>query len=50
MNLTQFEIMVSLAENKNFTEAAEAIGITQAAASHALAKLERELGVTLFER
>ncbi|MEM8531128.1 MAG: LysR family transcriptional regulator [Chloroflexota bacterium] len=50
MNLTQFEIMVSLAEEKKFTEAAEAIGITQAAASHALSKMEDELGVKLFER
>lgn len=50
MNLTQFEIMVSLAEKKKFTEAAEAIGITQAAASYALSKMEDELGVKLFER
>ncbi|NOK62804.1 MAG: hypothetical protein GFH27_549305n227 [Chloroflexi bacterium AL-W] len=50
MNLTQFEIMVSLAEERKFTEAAEAIGITQAAASHALSKMEDELGVKLFER
>ena len=50
MNLTQFEIMVSLAKEKKFTEAAEAIGITQAAASHALSKMEDELGVKLFER
>lgn len=50
MNLTQFEIIVSLAKTRNFTEAAESIGITQAAASYALSKIEAELGVALFER
>ena len=50
MNLTQFEIIVSLAKTKKFTEAAEDIGITQAAASYALSKIEAELGVVLFDR
>jgi|GEM_PF-801354 len=50
MNFTQFQCLVALAETGSFTEAAYTIGMTQSAVSHALAALEKELGVTLLER
>lgn len=50
MNISQLESFAALAEIASFTEAAEALHLTQSAVSHALAALERELGVTLIER
>jgi DNA-binding transcriptional LysR family regulator len=50
MNFSQLQSVVALAETGSFTEAAFAIDLTQSAVSHALATLERELGVTIFER
>lgn len=50
MNFSQLQSMVALAETGSFTEAAYAIDLTQSAVSYAISALERELGVTLFER
>lgn len=50
MNFSQLQCFVALANTGSFTEAAYAIDLTQSAVSHALAALERELGVTLLER
>jgi DNA-binding transcriptional LysR family regulator len=50
MNLTQLEVLMVIAETGSFTEAANRIGLTRSAASHAVANLETELGVTLLER
>jgi DNA-binding transcriptional LysR family regulator len=50
MNFSQLQSFIALAETGSFTEAAYAIDLTQSAVSHALAALENELGVTLFER
>jgi DNA-binding transcriptional LysR family regulator len=50
MNFSQFQSLVALEETGSFTEAAFAIDLTQSAVSHALAALEKELGVTLLER
>ncbi len=50
MNFSQLQSLVAVAETGSFTEAAYAIDLTQSAVSHALAALERELGVTLLER
>ena len=50
MNLTQLEVLMVIAETSSFTEAANRIGLTRSAASHAVANLETELGVTLLER
>lgn len=50
MNFSQLQSLVALAETGSFTEAAFAIDLTQSAVSHALAALEKELGVTLIER
>lgn len=50
MNFSQLQSFVALADTGSFTEAAYAVSLTQSAVSHALAALERELGVTLLER
>lgn len=50
MNFSQLQSFVALADTGSFTEAAYSIDLTQSAVSHALAALESELGVTLFER
>ncbi len=50
MNFSQLEVLAAVAQTGSFTVAAEQIGLTQSAASHALANLEAELGVTLLER
>lgn len=50
MNLSQLEVFVALAEIGRFNDAADRVGITRSAASHAIANLEAELGVPLLER
>jgi DNA-binding transcriptional LysR family regulator len=50
MNFSQLQSFVALADMGSFTEAADAVSLTQSAVSHALAALERELGVSLLER
>lgn len=50
MNLSQLEILAAVAETGSFTDAADRVGLTRSAVSHALANLETELGVTLLER
>ncbi|QBD79446.1 LysR family transcriptional regulator [Ktedonosporobacter rubrisoli] len=50
MNFSQLQSVVALAETGSFTEAAYAIDLTQSAVSYAIAALERELGITIFER
>ena len=50
MNLKQLEFAVALAEEGNFTRAAERCHVVQSALSHQIAHLEQELGATLFER
>jgi DNA-binding transcriptional LysR family regulator len=48
--LRQLEIFLAIAEHEHVTRAAQAIGVSQSAASTALAELERAIGVALFER
>ncbi|MBU6161909.1 MAG: LysR family transcriptional regulator [Myxococcales bacterium] len=48
--IRQLEIFLSIAEHEHVTNAARALGMTQSAASIALAELEKDLGVALFER
>lgn len=50
MNYKQCLIFQKVAETENFTKAAAALFLTQSAVSHAIKDLEREAGVSLFER
>jgi DNA-binding transcriptional LysR family regulator len=50
MTFSQLEIFVVVAELRGFTLAAQQLGISQSAVSHALKKLEEDLGVSLIER
>lgn len=50
MNLKQLYYFKRLAETEHYTEAASSLFITQPSLSHAIAELEKELGVSLFAR
>lgn len=50
MNLPQIEYFLALCQTMNFTEAAKNLYISQPALSKQIATMERELGVTLFDR
>ena len=46
----KLETLLTVAEEKNFTKAAEKLSLTQPAVSHHISMLEKELGVKLFVR
>ena len=50
MNLTHLRYFVELADTRHYTKAAQQLCITQPSLSHAIAQLEKELGVALFEK
>ena len=50
MNLNQLRYVKALSETHSFSQAADACFVTQPALSNAVAKLEEELGGSLFER
>ena len=50
MNLLHLRYFVELAQTRHYTRAAEHLCITQPSLSHAIAQLELELGVPLFEK
>lgn len=50
MNLIHLRYFVELAHTHHYTRAAQNLCITQPSLSHAIAKLEEELGVPLFEK
>ena len=50
MELRQLETFVAVAEEASFTRASDRLHVVQSAVSAGVRKLERELGVTLFER
>ncbi len=50
LKISQLRILVAVADYRNFSEAALHLEISQSAVSHAIATLETELGVILFNR
>src|SRR5262249_13089392 len=50
IDMTQWRLLASLAENYSLSAAAAKIGISQSTASHALAKLRQQAGDALFVR
>ena len=50
MTLNQLNYFCRLAETEHYGQAAKALYISQPSLSKAMAMLERELGVSLFER
>lgn len=50
MELEQLRHFLKVAEQKSFTRAANAVGLSQSALSRSIARLEDELGQPLFER
>jgi DNA-binding transcriptional LysR family regulator len=50
LKISQLRILVAVANYQNFSEAALHLEISQSAVSHAIATLETELGVILFNR
>lgn len=50
IKLSQLTILVAVANQQNFSEAALELGISQSAVSHAIASLEESLGIVLLMR
>ena len=50
MTLLSYQIFKTVVEQGSFQKAAEMLGITPSAVSHAVASMEKELGTTLFIR
>src|SRR6266496_3751709 len=50
MDINQLEVFLSVAHEKSFSRAAEALSRTQPAVSQAIRRLEAELGESLFDR
>src|SRR5688572_15664272 len=50
MDLRQLEYFVAMAEEANFTRAADRVHITQSGVSAQIRQFERELGADLFDR
>src|SRR5262245_17028908 len=50
MNLRHMQAIVKIAELETMNAAAQAVNLTQPAITQALARIERMLGIALFER
>ena len=50
MNLMHWRLLVAVADHGSITAAAERVGMTQSAASQAMAGMEATLGAQLFTR
>ena len=49
-DLTQIRLLAELCRSRSVSQAAQRIGVSQSAASHALAKMRKQLGDPLFTR
>src|SRR3979409_2052739 len=49
-DLADLEAFIAVCEIGSMTDAAKRIGITESAVSHTIRRMERRLGVTLFDR
>ena len=50
MRIRQLEHFIAVASEMNFSRAAQRVHVVQSALSTSVAKLEKELGVELFDR
>ena len=50
MTMVKYEILQTVADLKSFTKAAQQLGLTQSAISHAISSLEKEFGFPLIHR
>ncbi|OCS90501.1 LysR family transcriptional regulator [Caryophanon latum] len=50
MSLVKYEILDKVGQEESFTKAAEQLGLTQSAVSHAISSLEKEFGFALIHR
>ena len=50
MNTKQFQYVLTLAREGSFSKAADTLNITQPSLSQYIKKIEREVGITLFDR
>ena len=50
MSIAKYEILNKVAEVQSFTKAAEILGLTQSAVSHAISSMEKEFGFNLIHR
>lgn len=50
MDIAKLNLLLDIAETKNLTLSAEHMGYTQSGVSHAIHKLEAEMGISLLNR
>jgi DNA-binding transcriptional LysR family regulator len=50
MDVNQLEVLIAVARERSFSRAAQVLDRTQPAVSQAIARLEAEVGETLFDR
>lgn len=50
MELNKYTVFLEVARQQNLSKAAEVLGYTQSGVSHTLKRLEKEIGLTLFDR
>ena len=50
MTLTDYLVLTTIAQHKSLTMAADTLCLTKSAISHSLSKMEKELGLPLFDR
>lgn len=50
MNIEQLEYMISVAEKQSFSKASKSLHVSQSAISQSIAKLEKNLGIIIFQR